>query len=107
MWDKAKMSLNAMRGLVTDDGWQPVSSELVDSALLLMNHLKDCPQDVYPLPDGSINLEWQHADDSIERISVDEVGVGEHSISYPMKPMVFTSRFWDENGLYDKRPDTV
>ena len=76
-------------------------SVLIRSARALAVQLKkerECPpQDVYPLSEGTIILEWQRADKVIVRIEIEDVGRGERMVSYPDSPAEFFPITWSPN----------
>ena len=80
------------------EGAPQIQPDLIGSVLhlvkQLMEELRPAPQDVYPLPDGNIMLEWQHQDGIIERIEIEGVGRGELMITYPNAPAEFFEMFW-------------
>ena len=100
-WEKVQEHVLKLLNLRSDwdgEGAPPIRHDLIRSALRLTEQLMgerdDAPQDVYPLPDGSIILEWQHRGGVIERIEIEEVGHGELMTTYPDASAEFAEVTW-------------
>lgn len=115
-WEKVQehvLKLLNLRGDWDGQDAPPIRPDLIRSALRLTEQLMgdgdDAPQDVYPLPDGSIILEWQHRGGVIERIEIEEVGHGELMTTYPDAPAEFAEVTWPprtpEGGEEGRVPD--
>ncbi|HYH68668.1 MAG TPA: hypothetical protein VD866_28505 [Urbifossiella sp.] len=96
MWEKAHDQLLSIARLEADwdgDGADPIRPELIRSASKLLRWARaqgyKAPQDVYPMPDGCITVEWQRPDDVIERIEIQGADKGLRMFSYPDRPATF------------------
>jgi len=101
LWEKARLQVQMISRLPADwdgDGAARIPISLASSALRLLGELRaqgyPAPNDVYPLAEGTIVLEWQLANDVIYRIEVDRVGQGECMISFPTEPSQFSRITW-------------
>jgi len=77
----------------------PVRKEVVRSAIhlvdgLMTNNIGE-PQDVYPLPNGNIILEWHRVGGVIERIEVEGLFKGELMRTFPDAPAEFQQLNWN------------
>jgi hypothetical protein len=104
-WEQVQDHILALLRL--EDNWDgegapQIRPELVRSALHLVHKLMaiqyGAPQDVYPLPDATIILEWQYQHGIIERIEVERVGQGELMVTFPNAPAHFSEITWPPAG---------
>lgn len=100
-WDKAHDQIAAISRLREGwdgDGADPIRPEIARATARLLRFLRSTgympPQDIYPMPDGTITIEWQMPDDVIQRIEVEGSGHGQMMISYPDRPATFKSIKW-------------
>jgi|GEM_PF-5269817 len=105
MWEKAHDQILAIARLDADwdgDGSDSVRPEIVQSASRLLRRVRtlgySVPQDIYPMPDGTITLEWQNPGDVIIRIEVEGAGRGTQMTTYPDAPTEFKPCKWPPAG---------
>ena len=80
------------------DGAAPVSPAVIQLGLRATAELRrqgyEPPHDIYPAPDGGLFLEWQRANDVIERIECECDGHVQQMITSPREPARFASYDW-------------
>ncbi len=99
-WHRVTDQLDYMLTMEPDwdgNGSDRPEAELIESARLLMASLIECgtppPDDVYPLPDDGLCIEWRQAD-VIDRIFVQDVGNGSRMITFPNLPPHHHDLWW-------------
>ena len=106
-WAVAEKAVDALGAFA--DNWDGRGSEavplrIVASAVQLCRHLRSlgqrAPDDAYPMPDGSIMLEWQEPGYKVTRYEVDGVGRGQKIVSSPEMPTQFSEYRWDAEDDY-------
>jgi hypothetical protein len=100
-WELVKDKIIALEHL--PPGWDgndapAVPSRVVRATISWAEHLKsrneEAPNDVYPLSDGNVILEWHKPGDEIRRIEVKDDGTAEEMISYPSSATKFRTMTW-------------
>jgi hypothetical protein len=104
IWDKIFEQILAISRLETDwdgGGAPAVRPELIRSTMRLIHALRANgqapPQDMYPLSDGNIILEWQFNNGVIWRIEVEGMEEGQMMITYPDKVATFSNLTWTKS----------
>lgn len=100
-YQRARSVVSKLRGLPDnhiDVGWAASPNSVLDATLDVLEKFQNdgcpLPNDVYPMPDGNVTVEWQFSDRRVVRVEVEGPGRADVMVSYKHREPRFFSLKW-------------